>query len=95
MASKKSEKAILKQIKQIHESKWGAPLGQRKCMYNLSDDCLKVDDEEKFKGHRCKACLKQMQRERYHIRMAAAIKARGYPKQKPGPQKKVENSDSE
>lgn len=89
----KSEKAVYNSV--MHKMKWGAPLGMRKCKYHLSDDCAGIDDESTFNGHKCWPCSKQTQRERYHKRMAAAIKARGYPKQKPGPKKKTEDSDSE
>ena len=91
----KSEKALLKSVMRAHREKWSAPIGQRKCIYRISEDCLGIDDEAKFIGHKCHACCKLAQRERYHTRMKAIIKARGYPKQRPGPKKKVTKEDSE
>lgn len=79
------EKRALKVLIDNHKKTFNAPLGQRKCKFELATDCLGTDDESLFKGRMCKRCVKKKLRMLYDIRVAN----RGYPRQKPGPKPKV------
>ena len=79
------ERAALKRLTEKHVKTFNAPLGKRKCTYELVPECLGTADEALFKGRMCKRCIKTKLRLLYDIRVAN----RGYPRQKPGPKPKV------
>lgn len=66
---KKAEKAAFTHMKQAHRERWGAPIGKRKCHYSNAKDCLGIDDEELFIGHKCKSCVRLMHRDMYKARL--------------------------
>ena len=88
--SSKIDKIALQKIKDAHIKKYGVELGKRQCRMKISKDCLKIADENKFRGHQCLVCVKHDQRERH----TARLEAQGRIRVGRG-RKKAEDSDSD
>lgn len=75
----KSEKILLKAIKQKHLLKWGAKFGKRKCTYEIADTCLGTASEYdkkgklQWRGRMCEQCLKAQQKQYRDIRNIGRI----------------------
>lgn len=65
----KAERTAIKILVAKHLKFYGAPVGQRKCKHNVSENCLDVDSEKQFEGHMCKQCVKHRQNDFYNQRM--------------------------
>ena len=66
----KADKAAIKLIIAKHVKHYGAPLGKRKCKYEVTYDCFGIAADKHFEGHMCKACVSFKQNESYRKRMA-------------------------
>lgn len=87
-----SAQIAIKRMTEKHTRLFDAPLGERKCKYELIPECLGTADESMFKGRMCKKCVSRKLKILYDIRVAK----RGYPRQKPGPKvAPIVASDSE
>ena len=89
--SSKCDKLALQKLKDVHFKKYGVPLGKRRCKMNLSENCLEIADESKFRGHQCSVCVSLDQRERHTARLAA----QGLTRVGRGRKKEIQESDSE
>lgn len=94
----KAERAELQILKDKHFDKYGAPLGYRKCAYNISDKCLDVAESSLFRFSQCKECRGRAQRISYDRRVAKAglpVKKRGRPVGTVKKASKAKDSDDE
>jgi hypothetical protein len=63
MSSRRAEKEAMKVIREKHERKYDAPLGKRRCRYEMSEKCLGIAAEYNKKGvlqwsgHKCSNCV--------------------------------------
>lgn len=90
--SSKADKIAMQKLKDAHMKKYGVELGKRMCRMKISKDCLNIADEDKFRGHQCKACVKHDQ----HERVTAKLKAQGLTRVGRGNgKKKAKDSDTE
>ena len=89
MSSKKAFEAALKVLKEKHKKKYNAPLGKRRCMKKVSDDCLGLASEDLFRGSICADCRRCQLQGWYGKR----IEKRGGPKKRG--RKKKEDSEEE
>ena len=84
MSSNKSKKRALSLLTAAYEKKWNAPVGKRKCKFEISEKCLKTADEKdkqgrnNFRYHRCRCCHAEQARVLYHKRMARRKAESGY-----------------
>ncbi len=75
--SRRAEKEALRIVHEKHERKYDAPLGKRRCRYEVSEDCLKLGNEQDKKGemqwrfHCCRPCMQQRYKEWYNKRVEA------------------------
>ena len=90
-----AEKRLLKVMKAKHIQRYDAPVGKRRCTFQISKDCVKVgreydkDGKLLWKGRMCKKCL----REKFQIRYAAIIEAQGGPRPIGRPRKVVDSDE--
>ena len=98
----KSEKILLKTIKDKHLAKFGVKLGKRKCIFELADSCLGTASEHdkngklQWRGKMCNECLKFKQKGYRDVRRLTHIpKPIGRPVGSKGKKKREVESDSD